>query len=470
MRRRPPTRVTALPAALLALAAALLAFGTAVPDARADCTVPSTMWEQALTNTTSSGGSITSGQVAGAFPIPNMNVTAGTVTKSCTANGVATITGTISLTGDPTPINVTITYKDNANWTLTVAGTPTGSTYLPPTWSAVDLRHLQGTIADVNGSVAFGLKATGFVLGNQTMDLTIAIDKTTHAWAGSATLSTVKIGGLTINQASIATTSTGNTAAITGNMTFDGGTFAAGVIATGMAPSSAASVNPYKWGLAITLSGANLNGASPTVTFTSFSATAAVSQADATTCINVQFNAQATWRIQSRDYKVNDFTFKVQCGKFDHFVFSMTVSHYTTIGGLVEATLTLTWVTPSSVAYYWTEPWGQKLWFYGGFYGGVDLSYSRHFSDTYESSPGIKHTFSRDVTTGVGLTTGMVQWAAGQTTYSPMMVIGGYLTADRLGGDLYCGWYDSGTDFVCSADFTWNPEDAGKYHHHWDGL
>lgn len=436
--------------------------GTATPAAATTCNAPSELWEQP----------VTAGKIVNTYIGGEVYLDTGSVTAVCnSATAVATITGTIYLASDSTRLNVTINYRDKDNWTLTIAPGATPSGYKPQNWAGVDLRNLSGTIIEANGSVAVALQASNYVMGSQVMDLTVVIDPSKKVWAGSATLSNTHIGGLTINQVTIATTSTGNTAYLSGNLTTQGGTFAASVAATGINSADAPAGNPLKWALAITLSAANMNGSVSTVRFNQFSASGAIGATDATSCVDIGFTAHATWVLQGVERAINDFTFKIQCQKLKNFNFSMSVGHDVPNGGYVKGTFTMTWMAPGSNVYTVNTPWNDSFNVYGGLVGSVDLAYSRHFSHSYKDSWGTSQTFSRDVTVGIGLSTGLVQWTQGQSTFSPFVEVGGWLTADRVAGNVYCDWLSSNEDFSCYASLRWNPEDAGgPWYYDWSGM
>lgn len=433
-------------------------FGAVAPAGATTCSAPSELWDEP----------VTSGRIVNAYIGGEVYLDTGSVTAVCNSStAVATITGTIYLANDATRLNVTINYKDKDNWTLTIAPGATPSGYKPQNWAGMDLRYLSGTIIEANGSIDVRLNVSNYVMGSQVMDLAVVIDPSRKVWAGSATLSNTHIGGLTINQVTIATTSTGNTAYLSGSLTSHAGTFAASVAATGINSSEAPAGNPLKWGLAITLSGANLNGSVSTVRFNQFSASAQVGQADASSCIDVNFAAKGTWVLEGVERAINDFSFKIHCQTLKHFNFSMSVGHDYVNGGYIRGTLWLTWYEPGSTQLAVDFPWNDTFYFYGGLLGEVDLSYTRHFSEKYTVSPGISNTFSRDITVGIGVSTGLMQWTKGQTTFSPFVEVGGWLSADRVDGDIYCSWIDGGTEFTCSSDFKWDPEDAGRYDHSW---
>ena len=441
----------------------LCAIAALAPAADATtCALPTKLWDQPV-----SGGSVANANIGG-----DVHLDLGSVTAVCnSATSVATITGTISLANDATKINVTINYKDDHNWTLTVAAGAVPSDYKPRNWAAVDLRYLSGTIVNTNGSIVFALKDSNYVMGSQIMDLTIVIDATNKVWAGSATLSNTHIGGVTVNQVTIATTSTGNTAYLSGDLTTEGGTFSASIAATGINSADAPAGNPFKWALAITLSASHLNGSVSTVRFNQFSASAAVAATDATSCIDITFSTHATWVLQGVERSINDFSFIIHCQKLKNFNFSMSVGHDIPNGGYIRGTLSMRWLSPGTLPVVVTLPWNDSFTIYGGLYGGVDLEYLRDFSHGYTDSWGQNETFSRSVTVGIGLSTGLVQWSPGQTTFSPFVEVGGWLTADRVAGNVYCDWLSSNDDFSCYASLRWNPENAGgPWYYDWSGM
>jgi hypothetical protein len=214
-----------------------------------------------------------------------------------------------------------------------------------------------------------------------------------------------------------------------------------------------------------------MNGSVSSVRFNQFSASAAVGATDATSCVTIAFSTKATWVLQSVERSINAFTFKIQCQKLLNFNFSLSVGHDYGSGGYIKGTLSMFWYSPSSTVKTVTTPWNDSISIYGGLVGGVDLSYSRHFSHSYKDTWGTSQTFSRDVTTGIGLSTGMVQWSPGQSTFSPFVEVGGWLTADRVAGNVYCDWLSSNDDFSCYASLRWNPEDAGgPWYYDWSGM
>lgn len=454
--RRVRRAVTLVVAAVCALVVLAPAAGAST------CTVPTKLWDQPV-----NAGSVANANIGG-----EVHLVTGSVTAVCnSATAVATITGTISLANDATKINVTINYKDDRNWTLTIAAGAVPSDYKPRNWAGIDLRNLSGTIVNTNGTVMVALKASNYVMGSQIMDLTVVIDPDNKVWAGSATLSNTHIGGVTVNQVTIATTSTGNTAYLSGNLTTEGGTFAASIAATGINSADAPAGNPFKWALAITLSASNLNGSVSTVRFNQFSASAAVAATDATSCIDITFSTKATWVLQGVERSINDFSFIIHCQKLKNFNFSMSVGHDVPNGGYVKGTLSMRWISPGTNAVVVTLPWNDSFTIYGGLYGGVDLEYLRDFSHSYKDSWGQNQTFSRSVTVGIGLSTGLVQWSPGQSTFSPFVEVGGWLTADRVAGNVYCDWLSSNEDFSCYASLRWNPEDAGgPWYYDWSGM
>ncbi|MGI9187935.1 MAG: hypothetical protein ACR2J9_10550, partial [Gaiellales bacterium] len=458
MRRRSPRLHRTPRLALLAVVAALFALGIGSSTAAA-CAPPSTMWTKPTTG----------GKVVGAVLSGKMNLVVGSVTPICNdPNYVARVEGTITTPNDATQIYVMVQYKNDKNWKLTISATPTGTAYYPANWSSIDLRHLQGTITNNGGTITETLKVSGYVLGSATMDLTVVIDPSAKVWAGSATLAGLQIGGLTINQATIKATSNG-TAEVLGNVTTKTATFAADISVIGKTAASASDVNPLKWALDIYINGSQINGATPTMGFSFFIAHGRYTQyTDASTCVTFSFNADAKWALRGNEYEVNNFSFEIDCKKLHQFSFTFIATHYPAFGGSVQATFTMNYYLPNDSQKTYTAPWRQDpIYYYGGFLGSVDLAYIRHFSEKYQVSPGIDDTFSRDVTVGIGLSAGLVAWNPSQTTFTPFVEVGGWLTADRVGGNVYCNWNAPGTDFACYATLHWNPKNAGEYDTSW---
>lgn len=385
------------------------------------------------------------------------DVTLVTGTGTMSSNSpVMQVGGTISMEGSTLAGNVA--YTDANDWTLSIAANSAGSGYTPSSSTAFNLNALSGTITTTAGVETFNLTLSGATVGNATFNAAVAYDGT--GFTASAEVDNLVIGGMTINSAAIDISTESPSASISGDIQTDAGTFDGSIAATGQAGGA--------YTLAISVSGANLTAGSSEFEFTSFSFSTTV-DAPATGCTDVTASAAGTLVMGNMTYSINDITLAFSCSTMTEFTFSVSVVHTPTFTGKSETfTLDIAWygtITDWAPRFGPTgEFWGPQFVGLSGFFGSIDMSESRTFSDWYNGK-----TFSESVTLGLAFYVAVYTPLDGGTDAAVGAM--GYFAADRISGDISCEFnvYPQ-TDFTCGGTIKVNPPNAGKYSYKWSGI
>jgi hypothetical protein len=259
------------------------------------------------------------------------------------------------------------------------------------------------------------------------------------------------VSGFELETASITVSSINPAAAITASLVTDAGTFD---VAMSVAQADGNGCSDWScYDLTITATGADLAAGSEDFYLQSFGFTWS-STVPATGCS----------------------TIGIACSTLTKFVFDLQVSHtpgFSNDGGGVTQTVTMevNWFGDGTDSPY-QQTFGSKGQFTGpsfayvdGFFGSVDLSYKRSFSEKYKDK-----TFSKDIEVGIGFNLAVFQATSGAAWTVDVGAMG-YFEADRVSGDIDCDFEATpSTDFTCSGKIRVNPSWAGVYHHTWNNL
>lgn len=427
-------------------------------------------------------------QALSSVPIPGSlgaTVTVSGVTVTGTAGGGVSATATMTAGADPTQMKVSLQYTDANNWTVTVAEGSAGSTYAPLSPISLDINDVSGTVSKSGGALSLALSLSGYTVGDSTVDLTVSVSAS--GLVGFAQVSDLNIGGTVVDPANVTVTSADHTISVVGDISTPGGTFDASMTLTSASPllciwgycedlpagidpslvtsRSDLSPNGLRYSAQITLTGADLAGASDGFGLTSFATTVTV-DAPNSGCLTVNTKASGTMKIGGNTLALDDVTLGFSCNTLTAFELAVTYTHYSTQALSKSATLAIGWADcASGASCTYTLPTGTVVAYRNGYFGFADFAVTLGFSKKY-----LDRTFSRDVKFGVGLGVAVYTPApsGAQTT---AIVAGGGITADRVGGDLGCTVItSSSTDFSCTASFHVNPEWAGKYDETWTGF
>jgi hypothetical protein len=227
--------------------------------------------------------------------------------------------------------------------------------------------------------------------------------------------------------------------------------------------------------LTITATGADLAAGSEDFYLQSFGFTWS-STVPATGCSTIDVAVSGTAVMGNSSYDLQNAEIGISCATLTKFEFQLQVTHtpsYTNDGGGIEKVVTLyvNWYGDGTDSPY-QQVFGSKGQFTGpsydyvdGFFGSVDLSYKRSFSEEYGD-----RTFSRNIEVGIGFNLAVYQATTGAAWTVDVGAMG-YFDADRVSGDIECDFEATPSrDFTCSGKITVNPSWAGKYHHTWDNL
>lgn len=462
----------ALALPLLLIAGASPAASQPAPGAR-EAQVPSASTiQQALAGVT------VPGSLGATLTISNVVVTA-------SGNGGVSATATMTAGADATQMKVSLQYTDSSNWTVTVAKGSAGAAYAPRSPISLDVNDVSGTVSKSGGALSIALALSGYGVGDSTVDLTVSISAS--GLVGYAQVSDLNIGGTVVDPANVTVTSADHTISVVGDITTPGGTFDAAMTLTSASPllclwgycqDIPAGVDPtlvtsnpdfspngLRYSAQITLSGADLAGASDGFGVTSFATTVTV-DAPNSGCLTVNTKAQGTMKVGGNTLALDDVTLGFACNTLTAFELAVTYTHNSTQASSKSATLAVAWADcPGGTNCSYTLPTGTAVAYDTGYFGFADFSVTKGFSKEYDLQ-----TFQRDITFGVGLGVAVYTPAPGGAK-TTAIVAGGGVKADRVGGGLGCTLITStSTDFSCTATFEVNPSWAGKYGETWTGF
>lgn len=426
----------------------------------------------------SSAGLIASASVddltlASGYTIQNASVTVSTVSNTASISG--------ALVANPTTVNVSASYTDTNDWSISIAANSAGAGYAAPSSTTLDINDISGTINDVNGNISSALTASGVALGDGTFDM-VATFNADGTFTASASGQSLTIGGMLLNSAAITLSTATPEADITADFTTDAGTFSFDIGATALSGGG--------YSLHIAGSAADLAVSSTSSDFAiqSFGFDTTV-DVPATGCTSWGAAVNGSLLMRGYAYTLNDAEIAFSCNTLTKFEFSITVSHETSKNTSGDVTLTIDWYssygsyTPtfgtksshtSKAPYY-----GTTMNYYSGFFGTADFSYEMSWS---------RSDFNKTITFGLGFTVAVYQQqvktttastvAGGTTTCTALtpcysagawdLSIGalGYFDAsDRVSGEIACVLNIApNNDFTCSGDMRVNPKDAGIWH------
>ena len=420
--------------------------------------------------TASSAGFIASASVddltlASGYTIQNASVTVSTVSNTASISG--------ALVANPTTVNVSASYTDTNDWSISIAANSAGAGYAAPNSTTLDINDISGTINDVSGNISSALMASGVALGDGTFDL-VATFNADGTFTASASGQSLTIGGMLLNSAAITLSTATPEADITADFTTDAGTFSFDIGATALSGGG--------YSLHIAGSAADLAVSSTSSKFAiqSFGFDTTV-EVPATGCTSWDAAVNGSLLMRGNTYTLNNAEIAFSCNTLTKFVFSISVTHKTSDIEQMTVTLTISWLTyVSGTPTPYTPTFGEKseytskapysgtpINYYSGFFGTADVSYVYFFN---------KGSFNKHITFGLGFTVGVYQQlvktgTGTKATYSAGawdVEIGamGYFDAnERINGDIICDLNVApSNDFVCSGKMYVNPSNAGSYH------
>lgn len=431
-------------------------------------TVGSATFDAALT--LSSAGFIASASVddltlASGYTIQNASITVSTVSNTASISG--------ALVANPTTVNVSASYTDTNDWSISIAANSAGAGYAAPNSTTLDVNDISGSINDVNGNISSALTASGVALGDGTFDL-VATFNADGTFTASASGQSLTIGGMLLNSAAITLSTATPEADITADFTTDAGTFSFDIGATALSGGG--------YSLHIAGSAADLAVSSTSSKFAiqSFGFDTTV-DVPATGCTSWDAAVNGSLLMRGNTYTLNNAEIAFSCNTLTKFVFSISITHKTSDIEQMTVTLTISWLTyVSGTPTPYTPTFGKKseytskapysgtaITYYSGFFGTADVSYVYYFK---------KGSFNKHITFGLGFTVGVYQQlvktgTGTKATYSAGawdVEIGamGYFDAnERINGDIFCDLNVApSNDFVCSGSMYVNPSNAGSYH------
>jgi hypothetical protein len=426
--------------------------------------------------TASSAGFIASASVddltlASGYTIQNASVTVSTVSNTASISG--------ALVANPTTVNVSASYTDTNDWSISIAANSAGAGYAAPNSTTLDINDISGTINDVSGNISSALMASGVALGDGTFDL-VATFNADGTFTASASGQSLTIGGMLLNSAAITLSTATPEADITADFTTDAGTFSFDIGATALSGGG--------YSLHIAGSAADLAVSSTSSKFAiqSFGFETTV-DVPATGCTSWDAAVNGSLLMRGNTYTLNNAEIAFSCNTLTKFVFSISVTHKTSDIEQMTVTLTISWLTyVSGTPTPYTPTFGEKseytskapysgtpINYYSGFFGTADVSYVYFFN---------KGSFNKHITFGLGFTVGVYQQlvktgTGTKATYSAGawdVEIGamGYFDAnERINGDIICDLNVApSNDFVCSGSMYVNPSNAGSYHEHMNNI
>ena len=426
--------------------------------------------------TASSAGFIASASVddltlASGYTIQNASVTVSTVSNTASISG--------ALVANPTTVNVSASYTDTNDWSISIAANSAGAGYAAPNSTTLDINDISGTINDVSGNISSALMASGVALGDGTFDM-VATFNADGTFTASASGQSLTIGGMLLNSAAITLSTATPEADITADFTTDAGTFSFDIGATALSGGG--------YSLHIAGSAADLAVSSTSSKFAiqSFGFETTV-DVPATGCTSWDAAVNGSLLMRGNTYTLNNAEIAFSCNTLTKFVFSISVTHKTSDIEQMTVTLTISWLTyVSGTPTPYTPTFGEKseytskapysgtpINYYSGFFGTADVSYVYFFN---------KGSFNKHITFGLGFTVGVYQQlvktgTGTKATYSAGawdVEIGamGYFDAnERINGDIICDLNVApSNDFVCSGSMYVNPSNAGSYHEHMNNI
>ena len=426
--------------------------------------------------TASSAGFIASASVddltlASGYTIQNASVTVSTVSNTASISG--------ALVANPTTVNVSASYTDTNDWSISIDANSAGAGYAAPNSTTLDINDISGTINDVSGNISSALMASGVALGDGTFDL-VATFNADGTFTASASGQSLTIGGMLLNSAAITLSTATPEADITADFTTDAGTFSFDIGATALSGGG--------YSLHIAGSAADLAVSSTSSKFAiqSFGFETTV-DVPATGCTSWDAAVNGSLLMRGNTYTLNNAEIAFSCNTLTKFVFSISVTHKTSDIEQMTVTLTISWLTyVSGTPTPYTPTFGEKseytskapysgtpINYYSGFFGTADVSYVYFFN---------KGSFNKHITFGLGFTVGVYQQlvktgTGTKATYSAGawdVEIGamGYFDAnERINGDIICDLNVApSNDFVCSGSMYVNPSNAGSYHEHMNNI
>jgi hypothetical protein len=406
--------------------------------------------------------------VDGLINVTDVNVTA-------TTNGQITATAKLYPGASTTPMDVSVSYTDQNNWTIIVQRNSAGPDYAPPAGTALNINNVSGTITKASGRLSYQLTLAGQTIGDGTFDMVVTVDTT--GLVASALVQDMKVGGMTLKSASVLVTTATATANLTATLVTNGGTFDATLDVTGPGPkrgtksplcgrvlpsSSASCKEQPTYRIALTVTGADLAGSNSQFTLTSFGFSTVIdTESYGCKYVDTAFNGSAKVGNNTYTLKNAEIAF---CGEdLRKFIFAFAFSHYEPWSKVTKTVdLTIAW---TNIPGTYTTPSRDNVNYTQGYFGSVDLSAQRTFSKKYKS-----RTFHRGVTIGLVFGVAVYQPTSG-AQYTSVIGGGGYFDADRVSGAIGCKFQVSpGTDMDCGGELRLNPSWAGVYHHRWDDL
>ena len=401
------------------------------------------------------------------------------VTLSSTSSAVS-MSG--ALVANTTTVNVSVSYTDTSNWSLSIAANSAGPGYSAPSTTSLDVNDISGTITDVKGNISSALMASGVALGDGTFDMVVSFNAD-GTFTANAAGESLTIGGMLLNSAAITMSTASDVADITADFTTEAGTFSFDIGATGISGGG--------YSLHIAGSAADLAVSSTSSKFAmqSFGFDTTV-DVPATGCISWDAAVNGSLLMRGDTYTLNNAEIAFSCNTLTKFVFSISVTHETSDVKQMTVTLTINWFstqgsyTPTfgTNSHYTSKaPYsGTTTKYYSGFFGTADFSYLYAFE---------KGSFNKHITFGLGFSIAVYQQlvktvtassvtdptTSGCTALTPCYSAGawdvaigamGYFDADeRISGDILCNLNVApSNDFVCRGSMYVNPSNAGSYH------
>jgi len=411
-----------------------------------------------LTGQAASGGSTSSSIV----------LTTGTVTVSTQARN-ASMSGTFDIGG--ATVTTSGSYASATDWSISIAANSATDSGQTIGYRGASVDALSGTVTMTGGGLTTSLAVSGVTVGDATMDMTATISN--QGIEASATVQDLTVSGFELETATITVSTISPAAAITASLVTDAGTFD-----VDMSVAQATGTGCSNWScydLTISATGADLAAGSEDFYLQAFGFTWS-STVPASGCSTIDVSVSGTAVMGNDTYDLQDAEIGISCSTLTKFVFDLEVSHtpsYTNDGGGTTKTLLLevNWFGDGTDSPY-QQTFGSTGQFKGpsydyadGFFGSIDLSYKRSFSEKYDG-----RTFSKDIEVGIGFNLAVYQATSGAAWTVDVGAMG-YFDADRVSGDIDCDFEASpSVDFTCSGKIRVNPSWAGVYHHDWNNL
>jgi hypothetical protein len=157
--------------------------------------------------------------LASGYTIKNAAITVSTATNT------ASILGQLVMGG--TTLNVSASYSDASNWSISIAANSAEADGAPGASAAsgapIDFNNVSGTISEKNGVLSTALSVAGVTVGSATFDANLTASPA--GFNASATVDNVTLAsGYTIKSAAITVSTVTNTASISGELVTSGST------------------------------------------------------------------------------------------------------------------------------------------------------------------------------------------------------------------------------------------------------